>query len=182
MSEPRALVLLVEDDEDDQELTRMAFSRIRANVELEMLDGAEPVLSYLESLTRRWTGQGPASVPRSNGNGSPQKANGEKPSAVNGPAVAERSPCVPILLLVDLKMPGMDGKALLRRLRADPRWKLLPVVILTTSSAPQDVRECYELGCNSYVTKPYRAGELETLFEDLVDYWFQWVQMPGVAD
>jgi CheY-like chemotaxis protein len=58
------------------------------------------------------------------------------------------------LLLLDIKMPRLDGIEVLRRLKADPRTAKLPVIMLTTTDDPREVARCYELGCNVYVTKP----------------------------
>lgn len=59
-----------------------------------------------------------------------------------------------ILLLLDIKMPKVDGIEVLRRLKADPRTNAIPVIMLTTTDDPREVRRCYELGCNVYITKP----------------------------
>ena len=58
------------------------------------------------------------------------------------------------LLLLDIRMPKMDGVELLRRVKSDPALHPIPVIMLTTTNDPREVKECYELGCNSYVTKP----------------------------
>ena len=60
----------------------------------------------------------------------------------------------PLLLLLDINMPRVDGVEVLRRLKADPRTDRLPVLMLTTTDDPREVRRCYELGCASYVAKP----------------------------
>jgi CheY-like chemotaxis protein len=59
-----------------------------------------------------------------------------------------------ILLLLDIKMPKIDGVEVLRRLKADPRTNPIPVIMLTTTDDPREVRRCYDLGCNVYITKP----------------------------
>jgi CheY-like chemotaxis protein len=59
-----------------------------------------------------------------------------------------------VLLLLDIKMPRVDGIEVLRRLKADPRTALIPVIMLTTTDDPREVQRCYELGCSVYVTKP----------------------------
>jgi CheY-like chemotaxis protein len=59
-----------------------------------------------------------------------------------------------LLLLLDIKMPKVDGIEVLRQLKADPRTNMVPVIILTTTDDPREVRRCYELGCNVYITKP----------------------------
>ncbi len=69
-------------------------------------------------------------------------------------AHAGRVPNGPLLVLLDLNMPRVDGEEVLRRLKADPRTDQLPVIVLTTTDDPREIRRCYELGCASYVTKP----------------------------
>lgn len=67
---------------------------------------------------------------------------------------AGRKPASPLLLLLDINMPRMSGIDVLRYVKADPRTAKLPVIMLTTTDDPREVARCYELGCNSYVTKP----------------------------
>lgn len=67
---------------------------------------------------------------------------------------AGRVPNGPLLVLLDINMPRLDGIEALRRLKADPRTEATPVIVLTTTDDPREVRRCYELGCASYVTKP----------------------------
>jgi CheY-like chemotaxis protein len=69
-------------------------------------------------------------------------------------AFAGREPLVNVLLLLDINMPRVDGFEVLRRLKADPRTALVPVIMLTTTDDPREVQRCYELGCSVYVTKP----------------------------
>ena len=69
-------------------------------------------------------------------------------------AYAGRVPNGPLLLLLDINMPRVDGVEVLRRLKADPKTVELPVIMLTTTDDPREVKRCYELGCSSYVTKP----------------------------
>jgi CheY-like chemotaxis protein len=66
----------------------------------------------------------------------------------------DRVPNGPLLVLLDINMPRVDGEEVLRRLKADPRTDQIPVIVLTTTDDPREVRRCYELGCASYVTKP----------------------------
>jgi len=63
----------------------------------------------------------------------------------------DRRPC---LLLLDIRMPRMDGVEVLKRLKSDPRTRNMPVIMLTTTDDPREIRQCYDLGCNCYVTKP----------------------------
>ncbi len=83
-----------------------------------------------------------------------------------------RDPCVlPQLVLLDLKMPRMDGLELLKRLRADEKTKLLPVVVLTTSSEDRDRVESYRLGANSYIRKPVDFNQFVDAVQQLGLYW-----------
>jgi len=68
-----------------------------------------------------------------------------------GSAPTVREPCI---VLLDIKMPRVDGVEVLRRLKNDPRTATLPVVMLTTTDDPREIERCYQLGCNVYVTKP----------------------------
>jgi CheY-like chemotaxis protein len=60
----------------------------------------------------------------------------------------------PILLLLDIELPRMDGVEVLRQIKADPQTSLIPVIMLTTTDDPREIERCYELGCSVYVTKP----------------------------
>ena len=78
---------------------------------------------------------------------------------------------VPELILLDLKLPKVDGLDVLKRLREDDRTKYVPVVILTTSSEQRDIVESYNLGANSYVTKPVDFQEFMEATRQLGTYW-----------
>ena len=65
-----------------------------------------------------------------------------------------RNPSQPILLLLDIKMPRVDGVEVLRQLKSQPETALIPVIILTTTDDPREIQRCYELGCSVYITKP----------------------------
>jgi CheY-like chemotaxis protein len=69
-------------------------------------------------------------------------------------AFAGQAPPSCVLLLLDIKMPRVDGVEVLRQVRADPRTARTPVIMLTTTDDPREVARCYELGCNVYITKP----------------------------
>jgi CheY-like chemotaxis protein len=84
----------------------------------------------------------------------------------------------PGLVLLDLNMPGTDGLATLRAVRADPAWRRIPVVMLTTSTAKADINACYEAGASSYIIKPRAFGDLVRLFSRVCDYWFDLSSSP----
>lgn len=71
------------------------------------------------------------------------------------------------LLLLDIRMPGMDGVEVLERIKADPNLRTLPVIMLTTTDDPREVSRCYELGCNSYVTKPVEFSAFASALKKL---------------
>jgi two-component system, chemotaxis family, response regulator Rcp1 len=77
----------------------------------------------------------------------------------------------PEWVLLDLNLPRMGGKEVLRELRKDPRLEALPVVVFSSSANLQDVTECYELGANCYVEKPYEFAKLVKLLESLARFW-----------
>ena len=84
----------------------------------------------------------------------------------------------PDVVLLDLKLPRVDGLEVLAQLKADHELKLLPVVVLTSSADERDVRRAYELGANSYVCKPGDFAGLLRLMGVLATYWLGTVQLP----
>lgn len=85
---------------------------------------------------------------------------------------------LPHLLLLDLKLPKLDGLQLLRRLRSEPRTQLLPVVVLTSSDEDRDVIEGYRLGANSYIRKPVDFNQFTEAVRQLGLYWLVLNQAP----
>ena len=131
-------ILLVEDSEDDAELTMRAIkgNKIANRIEL-VRDGVE-ALAYLES---------------------------DRP--------------LPRLVLLDLKLPRMNGLDVLRRIRANPRTRILPVVILTSSREEPDIATAYELGVNSYIVKPVEFDAFVKAVTDAGLYWLLLNQPPA---
>lgn len=142
------IILLVEDNPDDEELTRLALQE--SNILNEVLvarDGVE-ALDYLFGT---------------------------------GTQAGRDLSIMPQLILLDLKLPKIDGLEVLRRLRADDRTKLLPVVILTSSNEDRDLLGGYSLGANSYVRKPVDFGQFIDAVRQLGLYWLVLNQPPPVS-
>jgi len=85
----------------------------------------------------------------------------------------------PGLILLDLNMPRKDGREALREIKNDPRLRDIPIVVLTTSKAEEDVARTYNLRVNSYITKPVRFAALVEIMKALGKYWFEIVELPG---
>jgi CheY-like chemotaxis protein len=88
----------------------------------------------------------------------------------------------PDLVLLDLRLPRVDGLEVLRQIKSDPEWHRLPVVVLTTSQAERDVAAAYEFHANSFLTKPVDFQTFLQLLKDLGFYWPAGNQPPGPAD
>ncbi len=84
----------------------------------------------------------------------------------------------PDIVLLDLNMPKMDGRTALEKIRGNPDHRRLPVVVLTTSSAESDVLKSYDIGANSYITKPVDFDQLVEAVSSLERYWFRLVTLP----
>ena len=91
---------------------------------------------------------------------------------------ATESVAFPDLALVDLKLPGMDGREVLETIRDDPRLEPLPVLVLTGSSDREDVERCYASQANAYLTKPTGPDEFASLARTVEQFWFEQVQLP----
>ena len=85
----------------------------------------------------------------------------------------------PDLLLLDLNMPKLDGRQVLAQIRAEPSLRRLPVVVLTTSRQEEDIDRSYELGCNSFVTKPLDIEPFMRAIRELGSYWLDVASLPS---
>lgn len=79
----------------------------------------------------------------------------------------------PSVILLDLNLPGTDGRDVLEQLKQDKNLKEIPIVVFTTSSNPKDIEFCYQKGANGYLIKPFDSQELEKTFQAFVDYWLE---------
>ena len=132
------IILLVEDDPDDVELTLRAFGKNNiSNKVVVARDGVE-ALDYLFGT---------------------------------GAYEGRDTRTMPVFVLLDLKLPRMDGHEVLRRIREDAKTKLLPVIILTSSNEEKDVINGYLLGANSYIRKPVDFSQFSEAVNQLGLYW-----------
>lgn len=144
----RMVILLVEDDPDDEELTIRSLQRANVlNKVVVARDGVE-ALDWLE-CTGRFAGRDEIVEPQ--------------------------------VVLLDLKLPRVDGIEVLRRIRANARTKHLPVVVLTSSREEKDVVESYRLGANSFVQKPVNFTAFEEAVRQLGLYWLLLNVRPSIA-
>jgi CheY-like chemotaxis protein len=84
----------------------------------------------------------------------------------------------PGLILLDLNMPKKDGREALREIKSDPELKIIPVIVLTTSRADEDIYRTYDLGANSFIIKPVTFASLVEVMKTIGKYWFEIVELP----
>ena len=132
------VILLVEDNPNDVELTLRAFEKSNLGSEIVVARDGEQAIQYLFA---------------------------------SGPHVNRNPTAMPDLVLLDMKLPKLDGLGVLRRMRADKRTRRVPVVMLTSSREENDVASSYDLGANSFVRKPVDFGEFVDAAKRLGIYW-----------
>jgi len=87
----------------------------------------------------------------------------------------------PGVILLDLNMPKKDGREALKEIKSDPRLRQIPIVVLTTSRAEEDIFRSYDLGVNSFITKPVTFAAMVELVKTLGKYWFEIVELPPLV-
>jgi len=87
---------------------------------------------------------------------------------------------LPGLILLDLNMPIMDGREVLKVLKNDDKFKSIPIIVLTTSKAEEDVARSYDMGVNSFVIKPVSFENLVEMIQSITEYWFNVVALPPI--
>ena len=88
----------------------------------------------------------------------------------------------PSVILLDLNLPGTDGREVLEQLKQDQSFREIPIVVFTTSSNPRDIEFCYQHGANGYLIKPVDSDQLERTVQAFVDYWLQVNIPPAIAN
>src|SRR5882724_6808679 len=132
------IILLVEDNQDDIDLTLHAFTKSRIANEIVVARDGEEALDYLFAT---------------------------------GPHANRDPKILPDVVLLDLKIPKIDGLGVLRKIRADERTRRLPVVVLTSSNEERDIVSSYDLGANSFVRKPVDFSQFIEASRQLGLYW-----------
>jgi two-component system response regulator len=140
------IILLVEDNPNDVELTRRAFEKSKVVNQIVVASNGEEALEYLFA-TGRHAGRDPDAMPE--------------------------------VVLLDLKLPKVDGLEVLRRMRSDERTRRLPVVVLTSSNEEKDIVSSYDLGANSFVCKPVDFAAFMEAARQLGLYWLVLNEPPG---
>lgn len=147
MGNTEKVILLVEDNADDEALTKRAFKKNNVMNQLVVARDGVEALDYLFGT---------------------------------GAHAGRDLSVMPTIILLDLKLPKVDGLEVLRRLRADARTKFLPVVVLTSSNEEQDLAQSYSLGVNSYIRKPVDFEQFIEAVKQLGLYWLVLNEAPPV--
>ncbi len=88
----------------------------------------------------------------------------------------------PELIILDLNLPGTDGREVLVTIKQTQKLKIIPVVVLSTSANPQDIEDCYQSGVNSYMLKPMNISDLKDSVKTLLDYWLKAMILPSTIN
>jgi CheY-like chemotaxis protein len=142
------VILLVDDDEEDLQMTIEALKESRLGNDLRVARDGEELMDY---LLHRGAYADPADAP------------------------------VPGLILLDLNMPKKDGREALGEIKTDAALRKIPVIVLTTSKAEEDIFRSYDLGVNSFISKPVTFAGLAEAMKIVGQYWFEIVELPGRA-
>jgi len=139
------VILLVDDDEEDLQMTIDALKESRLGNDLRVTRDGEELMDY---LLHRGEYADPADAP------------------------------MPGLILLDLNMPKKDGREALGEIKSNAALRKIPVIVLTTSKAEEDIFRSYDLGVNSFITKPVTFAGLAEAMKVVGQYWFEIVELP----
>lgn len=92
-----------------------------------------------------------------------------------------RAATTPDIILLDLNLPGKDGRELIEEIKSDEHLKIIPVVVMSTSKADEDILKTYKLHANSYITKPIDFNQFKIIVESIENFWFSIVTLPREA-
>jgi len=150
---PTKSILLIDDNPDDRELMKLAFAQGEVTHNLIVVSDGIEALDYLK-----------------------RQACHNKTETSADVSLAR----MPSLIMLDLNLPKINGIEVLRRIRASPRTRLLPVVIISSSNEPKDLIDSYINGCNSYIRKPIHFKQLQIIVKEISTYWLTVNQLPPV--
>ena len=143
-------ILIAEDDADDRYLLQTAFEENGFKDQLRFVENGVEVLDYLKDQA------------------------GKLDSSDD-----EDHPALPRFILLDLNMPKKDGREVLREIKQHPNLRKIPVIIFSTTNNEQEMKRCYELGANSYITKPNSFEQMLHIVADLRQYWMRTSSIPA---
>ena len=150
---PTKSILLVEDNPDDRELMKLAFAQGEITHNLIVVSDGIEALDYLQRHDRN------------------RNSEAEGDFSLAG---------MPSLIMLDLNLPKINGIEVLRRIRASPRIRLLPVVIISSSNERRDLIDSYINGCYSYIRQPIHFTQLQNFVKEISTYWLTVNQLPPV--
>tara|TARA_B100001564_G_C20537139_1_gene622584 strand:- start:531 stop:980 length:450 start_codon:yes stop_codon:yes gene_type:complete len=139
-------ILIVEDSDDDFEVTELAFKEANLINPIIRCDDGQDALDLLYKEGR----------------------------------YSNSDISLPGIILLDLNMPGLDGRKVLRKIKGNERLKEIPVIILTTSNDEKDIDECYKIGANTYIKKPVDMESFVASIKRLKEYWLEIAILPRV--
>ena len=143
-------ILIAEDDADDRYLLQTAFEENGFKDQLRFVENGVEVLDYLQEQAGK--------LDRDD---------------------ADDHPLLPRFILLDLNMPKKDGREVLREIKQHPNLRKIPVIIFSTTNNEQEMERCYELGANSYITKPNSFEQMLHIVADLRQYWMRTSSVPA---
>ena len=144
-------ILIAEDDADDRFLLKAAFEENGFTDKLHFVENGVEVLEYLHAISQ----------------------------GKNLPAGQAGEAKMPRFILLDLNMPKKDGREVLKEIKQNAVYKKIPVIIFSTTNNEQEMRRCYELGANSYITKPNSFENLIKTVAAFRSYWIHTTSIPG---
>ena len=153
-------------------MTRISASPVRQTPPLLIVEDSNEDFEALQRFLRR----SPMAIPIQ------RCVNGEQALAFlyrTGSYVDRESSPRPGLIVLDLNLPGTDGREVLRRIKQDDSLKTIPIVVFTTSNNPKDIEDCYQYGVNSYIVKPINFAQLKRDIQTLVDSWCEVTILPA---
>ena len=141
-------ILIAEDDQDDRQWIKEALAKCQFEQQIRFVVDGEELMDYLRHRGRY------------------------------AALAATGNLIYPGLVLLDLNMPRKDGREALKEIKSDPRLRHIPIIILTTSKAEEDVFRTYNMGANTVIHKPVTHDDLAQIMQTLTRYWFQVAELP----